>query len=213
MLSVYNSLTVNLATMQAQGFYRSDAALAVVFITNEWDICAGGSDLPPGTPPETNPLEVNFYNNYCAGKINSQSVVAALKAVKGDLPLKVGGILYSNPNNIPPGLENELGYGPLNIVQEMGSNGFIADMSNLPAIAGELDAINSLATSAPLQTKFYLKLPSTQIDWTKGIKVYVNGVLVTTWTYDQCDSSVNLSSCTPGLGPCSCIKIVYCPKP
>jgi hypothetical protein len=208
MYSVYKSLTTNLAAMQAQGFYRSDAALAVVFITNEWDICAPGADLPAGTPAETNPVEISFFNSYCGG-VTSSSVLAQLRALKGNLPLKVGGILFSNPNNIPSGLENEIGYGPLNIVQEAGADGFIADMANLPGIAAALAPISTLATSAPLQTKFYLKVPATMLDYST-LAVYVNGVKVTTWTYDPGDSSITLSACTPGLGPCACIEIKYC---
>jgi hypothetical protein len=214
MYSVLKSLT-NVASLRSQGFYRQDAGLAVVFITNEQDICAMGGDLPAGTPAETNSVEVTAFNNYCKVAVPtgafSSALLTELQALKGSIPVKIGGILYPNTTGLPAGIENEKGYGPWNMTQEAGANGFVANLANIPGIPAALAPITSMVTTAPLITHFQLKLDQAHIDLST-LHVFVNGVEVKTFCYDFADSSICLDLDTPGLGPNAVVTIDYCPK-
>jgi len=110
------------------GFFREGAALAVIFIADEQDICAV---YPPGVIPKFDPQrkEPKAKNKYCGGidspagsvkgggvKVNHLSVLQTLNNYAGDLPLIVAGLIYTGENAIPPVGENEIAYGYLNII-------------------------------------------------------------------------------------------------
>ena len=104
----------NLAAAQAQGFFRSDAALAVVFVADENDICAS---FPEGYKPVPDPdgAEVKSFARDCAG-ITPESTLQKLKALQGQRPLVVSGIVYTDKVNYPKYGENEYGWGYMETV-------------------------------------------------------------------------------------------------
>jgi hypothetical protein len=98
-----------LTSSRAHGFFREDAALAVVFISDENDICA---KIPEGVTRVYDPdrLELSAFARDCKG-VSPETVLEAVKTLQGDRPFFIGGILYNNLSTIKNNGENELGYG------------------------------------------------------------------------------------------------------
>jgi alpha-tubulin suppressor-like RCC1 family protein len=106
---------------QSHDFYREDAALSVLFIADEQDICA---EYPAGVIPVVDPqkLEEKAYQKYCLdqngeNKFSAEKVFNVLKNKKGDQPVFVNGIVYNNLQTIPHVGENELAYGILELIE------------------------------------------------------------------------------------------------
>lgn len=98
--SLSRSLDQGMITaMQAHGFMRDDAALAIVFVADENDICyrykAGQTRVP-----DYQNLEGPAFKRDCAN-ITPESVYAKLKSFMKDRPLLISGILYTNADTIP----------------------------------------------------------------------------------------------------------------
>jgi hypothetical protein len=94
-----------LQASQAAGFFRPEAALAVVFIADQRDICA---NVPVGALPETDPLKIAARIRDCEG-ITPQGLTSQLNNLKGSSPLAVSGIIYADQP--PADAENEISYG------------------------------------------------------------------------------------------------------
>jgi hypothetical protein len=151
MFSLQNSLkTDKLALAQGKGFYRSDAALVVVFISDENDICA---KFPAGVTrvPDPQGTEASSFNRDCVKKVGSttewlitaENTYEKLKNLQGNRPLLVGAIVYNNPATYPRVGENEYGYGWLDVVSV--AHGISIDMAGGHYNEG-LAQIGSLAT-------------------------------------------------------------------
>jgi len=103
------------------GFFRPDAALAVIFISDENDLCSYGVNYPPGVEPKAN---VNQYLNtgltveekansvYCRDAdgnptVTSRSVYEKLRELQRipgtdkANPLLISGILYTEEASVP----------------------------------------------------------------------------------------------------------------
>jgi hypothetical protein len=131
-----------IAATQELGFYREDAALAVVFISDENDICAR---YPKGVVPvvDFNNLEGPAFDRDCAN-VTPMSVVEQLRALKGDQPLFLGGIVYNNLATVPNlNDEDEYGYGYLDAIAL--ANGISVDLAN-PNFQEGLTDIGELVT-------------------------------------------------------------------
>lgn len=115
-----------LAESQMAGFFRNDAALAVIYIADENDICSG---TPPGITlvPDPNNLEIPAAVTYCSN-VNAGSVLTQLRNRQGSNPLVVSGIIYTHVATVPQGGENEVGYGYIEHV-ELG-NGVLVDLAS-----------------------------------------------------------------------------------
>ena len=129
--------------LQADGkFLRNDAALMVIFVADENDICHIYKD---GEQPQYDeryhpkrpaveffngirgydPVEIEAHKKYCAvlGDIPERTVYNTLEQVKGDMPMKVSGIVYANEAQVPHEKgteqyfdENEVGRGYLELM-------------------------------------------------------------------------------------------------
>ena len=157
-----------LKQIKAQGFFRSDAALTIVFVSDENDICA---EYPDGETPvfDLSGSELSAKEKYCDG-ITPASVVKDLKALKGDQPLLISGIIYSDKNAVPSVGENEYGYGYIETIQL--ATGIAIDLAEGDLQAG-LNEIGTLA-SIKLELNFEFKLSQTNID-PASIEVSVDG--------------------------------------
>lgn len=198
----------NFDNIQTQGFYRDDAALVVIFVADEQDICA---EYPQGVSPVVDPQggETNSYNKYCidgSGNkiVTSKIVVDRLKELYTDKPLIVGGVLYNNLNTIPFGGENELGYGYLEAIDLAG--GISVDMATGDYGNG-LSKLGTLAMTklAPVNS---FNLSITNVD-PATIKTYVNEVSVP-FTYS---SELNIVSLVNNRPTFSVADVQYCEKP
>ncbi len=185
------------------GLFRSDAALAVVYIADENDICAR---YPQGITPVVDPdgAEGPAFIRDCEN-VTAAGVYAQLKALKGDLPLAIGGVIYNNVATAPTDSENEVGYGYTDIIAL--NNGVSVDMAGND-ISGQLAAIGTqVQGNINYQTEF--PLHQTGID-VSTIKVFVNGTEVPhSYTADTNSVHIELNYCIPE----SEIKITYCLEP
>ncbi len=122
MFSLTRSLeATRFAEIQAQGFYRPDAALSVVFVTDENDVCfdprqhgyAGGADYKPSGGG----IEDVAFARYCTG-IDPASTRAALD-VHFSGKLTLAGILHTTPENVPVAGEEAIGHGILELLDTL----------------------------------------------------------------------------------------------
>lgn len=147
--SRYESIQTLSSIPGEKNFFREDAALAVIFISDENDICY----LDPSVADPDN-LEAPFNSRYCAG-VTAQSVLQRLQVVRKSLPLYVSSIIYNNRSRIPAGPENGVGLGYNLITQQAG--GSIIDITQ-SSIASGLQNIGSLtSTRLNLRQDFILK--------------------------------------------------------
>ncbi|MCM2282353.1 MAG: fibronectin type III domain-containing protein [Bdellovibrionaceae bacterium] len=126
MYSFQRSLDNGMLTMnRAHGFYREDAALAVIFVADENDICAR---YPAGVTPAADPdrLEAPAFKRDCAN-VTPESTLERMKSLMGDRPFLLAGVLYHEQSKFPHTGENEIGYGYLELVRSM--NGIVIDMA------------------------------------------------------------------------------------
>lgn len=188
-----------IAENRAHGFFRKDAALAVVFVADENDICA---DYPAGIKPVYDPdkLEAPARARDCAG-ISVSSVYEKLRAYQEERPFLVGGVVYNNAKTMPRYGENELAYGLLELIRMAG--GASLDIAGSHYNEG-LAEIGSLVT-IKLTLIHDFKLSRTGID-DDTLEVFVDG-RETSFSYHQENSLVNLSS--PGSAR-SQVSVRYC---
>jgi len=119
-----------LATAKEVGFFRSGAALSIVFVADENDICA---EYPDGvTPvPDPNGKEASAKELYCSG-ITPLGTVQKLLGLQLGRPLLITGLIYRTPNESPQTGENEVGYGYLETILISGSEAVaLSDNANI----------------------------------------------------------------------------------
>ncbi|NQY99350.1 MAG: VWA domain-containing protein [Bdellovibrionales bacterium] len=132
-----------LALAKSQGILRDDAALAVIFVADENDICAVA---PQGVRFVNDPDGYErpaFLANCVNPQVTPETVYQALKQEKGNEPLLVTGVIYNNPSFVPSGGENELGYGILELVEINSS--FSVDMAYPDLIDDGLAEVGAFA--------------------------------------------------------------------
>lgn len=209
LFSLNKSLSeTNFQAIQDQGFYRDDAALVVVFVADEQDVCAA---YPEGVTPVPDPQgkEDSSFTRDCVDGdgnriITPEIVLSNLKARAGEKPLVVGGVLYNNLNTIPYKGENELGYGYLETIEQSG--GITVDMANGDYGNG-LSKLGLLAmTKMEPINHFNPKVSNIDKD---TIRTFVNGVEVA-HTYDI---ELNIVSLTQARDTFSIADLQYCEKP
>lgn len=118
--SLYHSMDQGkIDTIRAQGFYRPNAALAVVFISDENDICA---IYPAGVKrvPDPEMLEEDAFKRDCAG-VTPSSVYQRLLQLQNGRPLIVSGVVYNDLSTVPHnGGQDEYGYGYMDLIKLAG---------------------------------------------------------------------------------------------
>lgn len=186
---------------QSQGFFRNDAALAVIFVADENDICAV---YPAGVVPVPDPQksEDAAKAKDCGG-ITVDGLYAKLKQRKADLPLVVAGMIYTNPLTVPKVGENEVGYGYTDLISI--SKGLAVDLASSDYAKG-LESIGATVTKRlNLLTDFKLKYDN--IDQ-NSIVVKVDGNVVK-HTYVSLANEVKIDVAVAGTAK-SKISVYYC---
>ena len=148
----------NVARARNEGLFRDEAALVVVFVTDENDICAR---YPEGITPVPDPerKEESAFRRYCAD-VTPESVLEKTQLFMAGKPVVLSGIIYHPQSQIPRGAENEIGYGILELVEQ--SSGALIDLAGGNFHIG-LEQIGSLAVKK-LQLKTDFVLTSSNID-------------------------------------------------
>lgn len=213
-LAALNNLLTpeNIQLAQSRNFLRSDAALAVVFVSDENDICAiypsGVTRVPDAQ--HTNGIEAElFAKDRDCTNVTATSVFTKLRALKMNLPLRVTGVIYTNPETTPLSGENEVGYGYTDIINL--SQGLAVDIGGNIALG--LASIGQLVTnSMMLLTEFNL-IQSDIIDCERqvianSIQVTVDTVPNVPFTFLTSNCKVSLTAATAG-GPSSNITIDF----
>lgn len=134
-------------------FFRKDAALAIVFVSDENDICAV---YPSGVTRvfDGDNKELPAFDNYCKNKVDANSVYDRLVAVQGINPLLVSAVVYANTATVPGGGENEFGYGYSDIVKL--ANGTMVDIAANDIPTGLADIGKEAAIKMILRTDYIL---------------------------------------------------------
>jgi hypothetical protein len=212
-LSLMNALDTNLAAIRKQGFFRTNAALAVIFAANEADNCFIGSD-------DDDQVEQGWKVDFCNGAsgktpLTEQTVVNAVSSLQGTNPYLFGFIGYQTYPLTSGGQqidEEERGDGYLDIATL--TSGVVANMdpgsmdvgSNQQSqiIATGLANVGALAKSKLMLTTTFMLDPGAV---SSTITVYINGVLQTSaqWTYDAGTNSVTI----PGVASQDAVMINY----
>jgi len=193
MFSLFNGITTPalLTESQSAGFFRSNAALSVVFIGDRRDICA---NVPPGVPAETDPVKIDARIRDCEG-LTAAGLLNRLNLLKAGQTLKVSGIIYADS---PAPAGKEIGYGYTDVISLNGGDAI--DIANDNITAG-LQPIIALGGQTSTQNEFTLAHPNADPN---TIKVTVNGQPAT-FTYDGV--KVTVTSPVPGG---STVIIEYC---
>lgn len=126
--SFQNSLSgTRHSKIRSQGFYRDNAALAVIFISDENDICYppqnhGFTSFPDYVAAPTN-IEQKAYASNCVNAsgqavVTPESTLSALKNVKPAGDYSVAGIVHVDPAKVPSGsgIEESIGHGILELI-------------------------------------------------------------------------------------------------
>jgi hypothetical protein len=169
--SLFHAVTTSARDNQRLGFFRADAALSVIFMSDEHEI---GSPFPnpqaPGLPPR---CDGNFEDGvkrdyYDTKGINLESTVSAMRRLKGDMPVVNHAFININSNDLfkdnprdAKCLYDSLGYGYFDIVNR--SRGVLfsikADRAEGLARCGRV-----IRERLRLRTEFPLSRPADQVD-------------------------------------------------
>lgn len=145
-----------LSEAKSLGFFRDDAALSVVFISDENDICAR---FPEGVTPvvDRDNREIPAFNDLCVNpEVSAQTVYQELVSLQNGQPLLLTGILYDDVSSVPQDSENEVAYGLVDIIEL--NNGISSDLAQPDGIDEGLSAIGQLTTQIlQLKTEFELE--------------------------------------------------------
>lgn len=159
----------SLSNIQKQGFLRSDAALAVVFISDENDICYRYPEDAVGVL-DPDHREGPAFERDCAN-VTPERVLALVKNHMGRRPLLINGIVYTNPDTVPHSGENEIGHGYLDLISL--NHGVAVDLAQTDFHQG-LSAIGQLASQRlTLISRFPMEV-SNNID-PKSLRVRIDG--------------------------------------
>ena len=177
-----------LATAQQQGFFRSDAALAVVFVADENDICAVDATGQPVAYILNDAEESAAYDRDCKNaNLTAQDIYPKLSVLKAGLPLVIAGIVINSTKLSEVGGYLEI----LNL-----SKGIAVDLNG--NIANGLKTIGEVTTSKlNLYTRFNISQPDiTQCSQVvpSSVSVKVDGVSVShAFNTSTCEISIQTS--------------------
>jgi alpha-tubulin suppressor-like RCC1 family protein len=198
---------VNLPLNRQEDFFREDAALTVIFVADEQDICA---EYPVGVTPVVDPQggEDRSHDKYCIDDqgnriITSQMVVDRITEIQDGSPQVVGGVLYKDNQTMPVNGENEIGYGYIDVVNLAG--GITVDMAN-GEYANGLSNLGKLATVS-IQPANDFNLKTNKVD-SATIEALVNNISVP-FEYNAELNQVHLTNSRDNF---SVAKIKYCEK-
>lgn len=205
--SLTHAIRDNIDDIRSQGMFRTDAALAVIFVADEQDICF---EYPEGivAVPDPNGKENSTLANLCKDGSGNylyspSQIVSELQELQGDNPLVVGGVIYNNPETVISNGENEIGYGYLEAIELAG--GISVDMANGNYGQGLANLGKLAQVSIKPESEFSL---STNMVDESSISVLVNGAAAP-YSFN---SELNLVSLTNERDPFSTVRVNYCEK-
>jgi hypothetical protein len=195
--------------IRSQGFFREGAAISVVFVSDENEVCFDtrkiGLQFPPDYKPSVFDLEERALKKYCSG-ISPESTFEALKNAFPGRKISIGAIVHQDPAFVGCFGEHSIGHGYLQLASKLSDN-FVMDIRSGNFDQG-LSRLASVSTSQlSLQTAFDLG-NDTRIDG-RSLIVRVDGRPVE-WRFDQVHQVVQIAGSDAG-GALSQIDVSACP--
>jgi hypothetical protein len=140
-----------LAQIKSQGFFRENASLSVLFISDENDVCyppqLHGYSHFPDYVPSVGGVEEIAYQRYClkpnhSVAVTPERVVSELQRLKGAEKLSFGALIHKDPAQVPAGGEDSIGHGLLELIQgqpdgmsfEIAENNYVPGLTQLGSI-------------------------------------------------------------------------------
>jgi hypothetical protein len=186
----------SLARFRQQGFFRDDAALSVIFVSDENELCY---EYPTGVTPQRDfdtyrgrtlediAREENCRVTDAQGQshwLNAQYMHQRLKAFKGAQPVSVGAIVHTKKTlkNLLPRAEDEYGYGFAELVAL--NQGELVDIRDKDYTEG----LERLGRNAAATMTIYQKFALTHTDISPsslGVKVDHQNRTEFSWLADE----------------------------
>jgi hypothetical protein len=208
-----------LSEIKAQGFYRDDAALSVIFVNNRNDLCYppelhGFKNFPDN---RWDPFgdEMAAYKKYCLNGDGTESVsparvLAGVQKLKGGLPYMLGAAVHIDPTKVPLLFDDTIGHGLIELAQLAGQvSGLELELTESNYAPDLMKATDLSHLISHLQDDFDLSAQS-GFDITT-VKVEVDGfpvpshydpsshlVYIDGGNLGHADSVVDVSACRPG---------------
>ena len=215
--SLQQAITTNLAANRAKGFFRDDAALAVVFVADENDICSWDR-APNGVTfvNDPNNKEIPANTKYC-GSLTYTGLVSELQSLQESRPLLVSGIIYTDPDTAPAGGENEIGYGYMEVINE--ANGLMIDLASGDYTTGledigylavqklELNTEFNLSQSGFDQSSLHVEVDTVEVPFTYNAGL--NQVQLSKLDAGSALSEVYVSYCMPVVDPVNIFNVQF----
>jgi hypothetical protein len=192
----------NLAQSRAQGFFRPNAALAIIFISDENDICA----IYPQTPTTDSGMtssEMYIRNRDCRNGIAAASVIEAVRQLQGSRPVVFGAIVNNDIHKSYPGNDG-YGWGMMDVIAQ--SQGLSVNIEDGNYITG-LGQLGGLVTRK-LELILSKKLEHSPVD-PATIQIIVDGAHKT-GTFVQSTNEVHFDYAGGAL---SHVEVNYCLMP
>lgn len=164
---------------RAHGFFRTGAALSVVFISDENDACfppeLKGYTSFPDFAPSARGWEGIAYRRYCLSSsgqemVTPASTYASLLALTGGRKLSLGAITHHTASRVPVGGEDAIGHGLIELVRQS-IDGQILELSDLDYSAGLSALGNIVSKQLLLLTRFDLSGNQTLANDSLSVKV------------------------------------------
>lgn len=167
--SLTKAVTTNAVTNQKAGFFRADAGLSVIFMSDENDIGVTAPSVA-GIPVKCDAsFEAGIKKSYYdAGAITVSSTIAALKALKGEMPMKASAFvnitktdLFTDNSPNARCIYDMIGYGYTDIASA--TQGTLYSIQQ-DKVAGLTQLGQMIAQSLALQHDFPLSQPAANVD-------------------------------------------------
>jgi len=199
MFSLLGSIGSHLEHNRAKGFFRPNAALAIVFISDENDICAVYPQNPATQTGLTAP-EQQIRTRDCPNGIQVNSVIEAVRQLQGQRPFLFGGVVNDDITLSYPGNDG-YGWGYMELIQQ--SLGLSVNIESGNYVSG-LAQIGGLVTrSLDLILSQHLNLSPVDAS---TITVHVDGVSKP-YTYIESTNTVHFDDAG---GARSRVEVGYC---
>lgn len=174
--SLQNGLSAShLSESRGLGFFRDSAALSIVFLSDENDICfrpelRGYTGFPDYVPSIGN-IESVADQKYCAG-VTFTNVISSVRQIKGTHPIAFAAITHIDPARVPQGatLEDSIGHGLIELVQAT-PDGVLLDIGDASYSSGLTKLADVVSTNLNLRTVFQLSDSSMLISQSVGTLV------------------------------------------
>jgi hypothetical protein len=216
MLSLLNGLKPNrLAQSRAAGFFRADAALSVVLLSDENDVCYppelhGYAQFPDYVASSPAGYERKAYDRYCAGAdpVTPERVRQALQSLQGGRKLSLGAITHVDPARVPPamgGSEDAIGHGLIELLQR-GLDSVLMEIEDYSYDVGLKKLGEVISSQLNLLTEFALGDPTGLV--ADSVSVAVDGHVVPA-VFDAASGKVTIGAADAG-GAGSIVEVQAC---